>query len=409
MDGVGLAAPPHARRRGRDARLRPAVRRRRRALGAHRPAARPRLRALSGPRRRPSRDTPCASSRRAAIRPSWSARSPRTPTSWASRARRRWRRRCSPSTSCRASSSPCAYVRPEGLVGMTPKSVKKKLKQPSFAAAVNRDELPRGRRGARRRLRRAPRDRDRRAGRAARRADAGRGAWAAAGTRRSSPRTPERRDADGPPDQDRRPGGRRDRPGAARAVAARARPRAARARARRFERFDLSLEHRRATVKPGRRSRPPRRCARPGSASRRRRSPRRAPATSARPNRILREEVDGKVIVRTGRRLPGVAPIAGVHYPISVVRMAVDDAYGAERVARGRGRRGRRGRLPHRADHALDLPGGGRVRVPDRRARWAPASTAARSGPSRRSTRGCSRRRWTPPPRATPTSTTGRS
>jgi putative nucleotidyltransferase with HDIG domain len=35
----------------------------------------------------------------------------------------------------------CAYVRPEGLVGMTPKSVKKKLKQPSFAAAVNRDEL----------------------------------------------------------------------------------------------------------------------------------------------------------------------------------------------------------------------------------------------------------------------------
>jgi isocitrate/isopropylmalate dehydrogenase len=47
------------------------------------------------------------------------------------------------------------------------------------------------------------------------------------------------------------------------------------------------------------------------------------------PNRILREQVDGKVIVRTGRRLPGVTPIAGVHYPISVVRMAVDDAYGA--------------------------------------------------------------------------------
>jgi isocitrate/isopropylmalate dehydrogenase len=47
------------------------------------------------------------------------------------------------------------------------------------------------------------------------------------------------------------------------------------------------------------------------------------------PNRILREEVDGKVIVRTARRLPGVTPIAGVHYPISVVRMAVEDAYGA--------------------------------------------------------------------------------
>ena len=38
----------------------------------------------------------------------------------------------------------CAYVRPDGLVGMTPKSVKKKLKQPSFAAAVDRDELRRG-------------------------------------------------------------------------------------------------------------------------------------------------------------------------------------------------------------------------------------------------------------------------
>ncbi len=38
----------------------------------------------------------------------------------------------------------CAYVRPDGLQGMTPKSVKKKLKQPSFAAAVNRDDLQRG-------------------------------------------------------------------------------------------------------------------------------------------------------------------------------------------------------------------------------------------------------------------------
>jgi putative nucleotidyltransferase with HDIG domain len=34
-----------------------------------------------------------------------------------------------------------AYVRPERLVGMTAKSVKKKMKQPSFAAAVGRDEL----------------------------------------------------------------------------------------------------------------------------------------------------------------------------------------------------------------------------------------------------------------------------
>jgi isocitrate dehydrogenase (NAD+) len=41
------------------------------------------------------------------------------------------------------------------------------------------------------------------------------------------------------------------------------------------------------------------------------------------PNRILREEIGGKVIVRTGRRIPGVAPIGGVHAPISIVRMAV--------------------------------------------------------------------------------------
>jgi isocitrate/isopropylmalate dehydrogenase len=53
------------------------------------------------------------------------------------------------------------------------------------------------------------------------------------------------------------------------------------------------------------------------------------------PNRILREEVDGKVIIRTGRRIPGVTPIAGVFQPISVVRMAVEDAYGAKQWREG--------------------------------------------------------------------------
>lgn len=48
------------------------------------------------------------------------------------------------------------------------------------------------------------------------------------------------------------------------------------------------------------------------------------------PNAILRKEVDGKVIVRTGRRIPNVRPTGGVHSPITVVRMAVDDAYGAK-------------------------------------------------------------------------------
>jgi isocitrate/isopropylmalate dehydrogenase len=48
------------------------------------------------------------------------------------------------------------------------------------------------------------------------------------------------------------------------------------------------------------------------------------------PNRILREAIGGKVILRTGRRIPGVTPIGGVHDPIAVCRMAVGDAYGAE-------------------------------------------------------------------------------
>src|SRR3954463_3307169 len=55
------------------------------------------------------------------------------------------------------------------------------------------------------------------------------------------------------------------------------------------------------------------------------------------PNRILREEIGGKVIVRTGRRIPGVAPLAGVYAPISIVRMAVGDAYGAEEWREGDG------------------------------------------------------------------------
>jgi putative nucleotidyltransferase with HDIG domain len=38
----------------------------------------------------------------------------------------------------------CAFVRPEGIHGMTPKSVKKKMKTPAFAAAVNREELREG-------------------------------------------------------------------------------------------------------------------------------------------------------------------------------------------------------------------------------------------------------------------------
>jgi isocitrate dehydrogenase (NAD+) len=54
------------------------------------------------------------------------------------------------------------------------------------------------------------------------------------------------------------------------------------------------------------------------------------------PNRILREAVGGKVIVRTGRRIPSVVgPVSGVFHPIAVVRMAIEDAYGAKQWREG--------------------------------------------------------------------------
>ncbi len=40
--------------------------------------------------------------------------------------------------------SACALVRPTGIEGLKPKSVRKKLKQPSFAAKVDRDQIRRG-------------------------------------------------------------------------------------------------------------------------------------------------------------------------------------------------------------------------------------------------------------------------
>ncbi len=55
------------------------------------------------------------------------------------------------------------------------------------------------------------------------------------------------------------------------------------------------------------------------------------------PNALLREAIGGKVIIRTGRRLSGVRPIGGIHAPISVVRMAVDDAYNAREHREGEG------------------------------------------------------------------------
>jgi isocitrate/isopropylmalate dehydrogenase len=47
--------------------------------------------------------------------------------------------------------------------------------------------------------------------------------------------------------------------------------------------------------------------------------------------------MDGRVIVRTARRIPGIRPALAVFSPISIIRMAVDDAYGAKEWRQGEG------------------------------------------------------------------------
>ena len=103
-----------------------------------------------------------------------------------------------------------------------------------------------------------------------------------------------------------------------------------------FPRYDLSLEHRRATQNA---------VVHEAAAAIREHGLGLKAATVTpeergdvgSPNRILREEIGGKVIVRTGRRIPGVMPVGGVFAPISIVRMAVGDAYGATEWREGEG------------------------------------------------------------------------
>ncbi len=101
-----------------------------------------------------------------------------------------------------------------------------------------------------------------------------------------------------------------------------------------LERFDLSLESRRATSNAIVDQAAEAMCAAGLGLKAATITPEGADDVGS-PNRILRERVDGKVIVRTGRRLPGVTPVAGVHHPISIVRMAIEDAYGAQEWREG--------------------------------------------------------------------------
>jgi isocitrate dehydrogenase (NAD+) len=103
-----------------------------------------------------------------------------------------------------------------------------------------------------------------------------------------------------------------------------------------FERFDLSLSNRRATAN--------RVVLDAASAIKHRHLGLKAATITPEgqgdvgsPNRILREAIGGSVIVRTGRKLPRVRPVGGIHAPISVVRMAVGDAYGAKEWREGVG------------------------------------------------------------------------
>jgi len=103
-----------------------------------------------------------------------------------------------------------------------------------------------------------------------------------------------------------------------------------------LERFDLSLEHRRATGNQVVDDAAQAMC-RSGLGLKAATVTPEGKDDVGSPNRLLREGVDGKVIIRTGRRIPGVTPLAGVFHPISVVRMAVEDAYGAEQWREGSG------------------------------------------------------------------------
>lgn len=103
-----------------------------------------------------------------------------------------------------------------------------------------------------------------------------------------------------------------------------------------FERYDLSLEHRR-TTKNAVVSAAADAMLKAGLGLKAATITPEIKGDVGSPNAILREKVDGTVIVRTGRRIPGVRTVAGAYAPIAVIRMAVGDAYGAKEWREGTG------------------------------------------------------------------------
>lgn len=103
-----------------------------------------------------------------------------------------------------------------------------------------------------------------------------------------------------------------------------------------FETFDLSLENRRKTNNEVVRA-AAERIKQTGLGIKAATITPEDPDDVGSPNAMLRELINGQVILRTGRRIPSVRPLAGVHAPIAIVRMAVDGPYGAKEWREGEG------------------------------------------------------------------------
>ena len=85
-----------------------------------------------------------------------------------------------------------------------------------------------------------------------------------------------------------------------------------------IQRFDLSLEHRRATRNAVVREAAVAMVAAGYGLKAATITPESSDDVGS-PNAILRSAIDGKVILRTGRRIPGVRPIGGVHAPVDPI------------------------------------------------------------------------------------------